>query len=314
MNELARSRDGLVHCAWRSCCSSAGMVSTAGRRPVQSVRGFDGKTITVAGLGIKKLLPSGEDGARARIKRFNDTNEIKGIKIDYKEFADDKQDPATALSEARRLVTQVGVFAIVGDISANNPGQYFAQQHVPYFGGGFDTTYCSNKPSTSLWGFSYGGCIAAGGPVVRDRHLPRDCTSTSARSYGQEAPDDGASSSATTTSLGRTGRRSSRSRPRAPASRWSTCRTRCRRPRSPTTRPYVQAVLKGDNGKPPDAIVLYAAPRSASTCGSCSRPTASRASSSHGLYPDALVKRRPEARWSTARTCPRSRTRRGSSR
>ena len=52
----------------------------------------------------------------------------------------------------------------MGDVSANNPGQYFAQQHVPYFGGGFDNTYCSNKPSTSLWGFSDGGCIVAANP------------------------------------------------------------------------------------------------------------------------------------------------------
>ena len=145
--------------------ASTGIVGAAGSAgAVPSVRGFDGKTITVAGLGIKSQLPTAETGAQARIKRFNDTNEIPGLKIDYKELADDKQDPATALAEARRLVTQVGVFAIVGDVSANNPGQYFAQQHVPYFGGGFDNTYCSNKPSTKLWGFSDGGCIVAANP------------------------------------------------------------------------------------------------------------------------------------------------------
>ena len=126
---------------------------------VGSARGFDGTTITVAGLGIAQQLPNDEIGARARIMRFNDTNEVKGVKIKFAELANDNQDPATALSEARRLVTQVGVFALVGDISANNPGAYFAQQHVPYFGGGFDSTYCSNTPSSSLWGFSDGGCI-----------------------------------------------------------------------------------------------------------------------------------------------------------
>jgi len=124
-----------------------GVSATSGAVP--SVRGFDGKTITVAGLGIKAQLPTGETGAEARIKRFNDTNELPGIKVDYKELADDKQDPATALSEARRLVTQVGVFAIVGDISANNPGEYFTQQHVPYFGFAFDNSYCAQTPSKS---------------------------------------------------------------------------------------------------------------------------------------------------------------------
>jgi ABC-type branched-subunit amino acid transport system substrate-binding protein len=129
-----------------------------------SVRGFDGSTITVAGLGISQQLPKTEVGAQARIKRFNDTNELKGIKIKWAEMANDNQDPATALSEARRLVTQVGVFALVGDISANNPATYLAQQKVPYFGGGFDTTYCSNQVSTKVWGFSDGGCIVPQSP------------------------------------------------------------------------------------------------------------------------------------------------------
>src|SRR5262245_5342069 len=78
-----------------------------------SVRGFDGSTITVGGYGIKSQLPTVEAGAQARFKRFNDTNELKGITIKMTEFADDGQDPATALSIARRLVTQTGVFAVV---------------------------------------------------------------------------------------------------------------------------------------------------------------------------------------------------------
>jgi hypothetical protein len=136
---------------------AAGTAGTAGA--TGSVRGFDGSTVTVAAFGIKSQLPGADLGSQARIKRFNDTHEIKGIKIKYQGMADDNNDPATALSEARRLVAQVGVFAIIGDVSINNPGAYFAQQHVPYFGGGFDTTYCSFKPSTSLWGYSIQGCV-----------------------------------------------------------------------------------------------------------------------------------------------------------
>ncbi len=136
---------------------AAGTAGSAGA--AGSVRGFDGSTVTVAAFGIKSQLPGADLGSQARIKRFNDTHEIKGIKIKYQGMADDNNDPATALSEARRLVAQVGVFAIIGDVSINNPGAYFAQQHVPYFGGGFDTTYCSFKPSTSLWGYSIQGCV-----------------------------------------------------------------------------------------------------------------------------------------------------------
>jgi branched-chain amino acid transport system substrate-binding protein len=123
------------------------------------VRGFDGTTIKVASIGIKSQLPGVEVGAQARIKRFNDTNEVPGVKIEYLEFVDDKIDPATALSEARRLVTSENVFALVGDVSAVNPGDYFAQQEVPYFGYAFDFTYCSKEPDDSLWGFGFSGCL-----------------------------------------------------------------------------------------------------------------------------------------------------------
>ena len=140
------------------------VTGTAGAAP--SVRGFDGTTVKVASLGIAAQFPGVPVGAQARIKRFNDTNEIKGIKIAYDGFADDKQDPATALSETRRLVAQDGIFAIVGDTSSDNPGAYLKQQHVPYFGWAFDATYCSKKIDTSLYGFGYNGCLVPENPSV----------------------------------------------------------------------------------------------------------------------------------------------------
>jgi ABC-type branched-subunit amino acid transport system substrate-binding protein len=145
--------------------SSLSIASVASSSAAPAVRGFDGTTVKVAGFGIKSQLPTSETGARARIKRFNDDNEIKGVKIDYVEFADDKQDPATALTEGRRLVAQQQVFAIVGDVSQFNPADYFKQQQVPYFGWAFDNSYCSHDPSTQLWGFGYSGCIVPVDPA-----------------------------------------------------------------------------------------------------------------------------------------------------
>ncbi|MDQ1434440.1 MAG: branched-chain amino acid transport system substrate-binding protein [Actinomycetota bacterium] len=133
-------------------------------QPSGSVRGFDGTTIRVASLGIKSQLPTVDIGASARIKRFNDTNEIPGVKLDYIEFADDNQDRATALSEARRLVAQEKVFGIVGDVSSVNPLAYFKQQHVPYFGFAFDDTYCTAKPDPTVWGFGIDGCLVPNAP------------------------------------------------------------------------------------------------------------------------------------------------------
>ena len=135
------------------------MVAPAGSTTGGAVRGFDGSTITVGGIGPTSSFAKGNVGPEARIKRFNDTNEIQGIKIKYVGFEDDENDPATALSAARKLVTQDGVFAVVGDTSSYNPKTYFTQQQVPFFGWGFDNAYCNPKvPTTKGWGFGYNGC------------------------------------------------------------------------------------------------------------------------------------------------------------
>jgi hypothetical protein len=69
--------------------------------------GFDSKTITVQGIGpVASGFGDADVVAVARIKRANDTNELKGIKVKYAGFADDKADVATATSEARRLIEQ----------------------------------------------------------------------------------------------------------------------------------------------------------------------------------------------------------------
>ena len=145
---------GVALVAALAASALAGTVGNAGA--ARSVRGFDGSTITVASLGVKAQFEGGVTrGVNARIKRFNDTNEIKGVKIKWTEFADDAQNDATALNEVRRLVTQTGITWIVGDTSANNPGDYLNQQHVPYFGWAFDNTDCSHNPPTNPYGFGY---------------------------------------------------------------------------------------------------------------------------------------------------------------
>jgi ABC-type branched-subunit amino acid transport system substrate-binding protein len=131
-----------------------------------SVRGFDGTTLKTGGLGLGSNFAGADIGTRARFERANRTNELKGIKLEYVGFADDKGDPATALAEARRLVTQEEVFAIVPDLSPVNPGEYFTAERVPYVGWAFDRTYCSQKPSTKLWGYGYSGCLVPPDPPV----------------------------------------------------------------------------------------------------------------------------------------------------
>ncbi len=150
--------------AGSSTASTAAPATSTSAVVVKSSRGFDGTTIKVAGLEQVSQFAGAEIGAEARFKRFNDTNEIPGLKIQFVEVADDKGDPATALSEVRRLVTQDNVFAIVSDFSTVNPLSYLSSQHVPYVGPGYDSTYCSATPTTSLWGFSTLGCVVPSHP------------------------------------------------------------------------------------------------------------------------------------------------------
>jgi len=145
--------------------ASFAAVPAAASAAVGSVRGFDGSTVTVAGFGNPQNFANAGLGAEARIQRFNDSNEIKGVKLSWAGFADDKQDPATALSEERRLVTQEQVFALVGVVS-NFTGSYLRQQKVPYFGWGYDTSYCSTQTDTGIYGFSWDGCVTPPSPDV----------------------------------------------------------------------------------------------------------------------------------------------------
>lgn len=120
------------------------------------------KVITTAGLGYLKNFGDAATGTQARYQRANDTNEVKGYTFELKEFADDNNDPATALSEARRVVSQDGAVAIVPDVSLATPTDYLTPAQIPWFGPGYDTTYC--KPGA--WGFSVYGCIILENPKV----------------------------------------------------------------------------------------------------------------------------------------------------
>jgi ABC-type branched-subunit amino acid transport system substrate-binding protein len=124
------------------------------------------KTIAVGGIGLAKTYANDAPvGAQARLQRANDNNEVKGYTFEFKGFADDNNDPGTALSEARRLVSQEGVVAIVPDVSIVPPSDYLTQQQVPSFGPGYSTAYCPTAPAKS-WDFAIYGCLIPENPKV----------------------------------------------------------------------------------------------------------------------------------------------------
>jgi ABC-type branched-subunit amino acid transport system substrate-binding protein len=146
--------------------SATAMGLTTAQAGAATVRGFDGKTITIGGMWGTANFSGAQVGAEGYIKQINQTNYLHGIKLKFAGFVNDNNDPATALSGVRQLVNQYGVFAVVPDLSAVNPGTYLASQKILYVGGGFDYSYCSNTVTTSLWGYSAGGCLVPQNPPV----------------------------------------------------------------------------------------------------------------------------------------------------
>ena len=229
------------------------LIAPAAARGAPSVRGFSNGTITLAGMGYAANFdPDGTIGATARFKRFNDTNEMKGIKISYKEFADDNQDPAKSLNEARRLVQQVGVFAIVPNLSDTNPGAFLKQQHVPYFGFAFDNSYCSPKPDKTIYGFGYNGCLVPSNPSVMPDAGKNPYTYVSQKT-GKKSP-----TLAIFSNDSESGKNSVKFQQIAyKGAGFDVVATNTQMPLPPVSdyTPYAQAMLTADNGKPPDAIV-----------------------------------------------------------
>jgi ABC-type branched-subunit amino acid transport system substrate-binding protein len=138
------------------------LVPTAGGAAAPGVATASGGTINVAGMGFARNFADASIGAEARFQAANENNEVKGWKFDYKGFADDNNDPNTALAEARRLVTQEGVLAIVPAVSVVTPSDFLTQQQVPWFGSGYDVSYCTDGENG--FGLSIYGCLIPENP------------------------------------------------------------------------------------------------------------------------------------------------------
>jgi ABC-type branched-subunit amino acid transport system substrate-binding protein len=132
--DLSRKRHGIgvvLVAAVVAGLVAALLVPAAGGAATPRVATASGGKITVAGLGYVQTFGDADTGAAARFQAANQNKEVKGYTFDYKELADDKNDPNTALSEARRLVTQDGVLAIVPAVSVVTPSDYLTQQQIP---------------------------------------------------------------------------------------------------------------------------------------------------------------------------------------
>jgi ABC-type branched-subunit amino acid transport system substrate-binding protein len=234
------------------------LVPTIGGAATRQAVTASGGTIKIGGLGFMQNFGDATVGAEARFKRANDSNEVKGYKFEYAGFANDNNDPTTALSEARRLVTQEGIFALVPDVSLQTPGTFLNQQQIPWFGTGYNATYCPDH-GVKGWGFSVYGCILRSDP--KRAYLNNfDLLKKELESKGQ--------SNLTMAQIGtdsqpaKTGIELSASS--AQGAGFKVVYAKGTIPAPPAVvgdySPYVQAVMTSNNGNPPDVFYASAPP------------------------------------------------------
>lgn len=126
-------------------------------------RGVTGDTIKVGGLstvqppGGQPPFPGLDEGARARIERANRDGELEH-KIEFVGIKDDAADQATNAKEARDLVLNEEVFAILPFVTqvAAGSGEFLNEEKVPFIGWGFTPSSCSG------YGVGDTGCIGPG--------------------------------------------------------------------------------------------------------------------------------------------------------
>ena len=126
-------------------------------------RGVTADTIKVGGLstiqppGGQPPFPGLDDGARARIERANRDGELEH-KIEFVGVKDDAADQATNAKEARDLVLNDKVFAILPFVTqvAAGSGAFLNDEKVPFIGWGFTPSSCTT------YGVGDTGCIGPG--------------------------------------------------------------------------------------------------------------------------------------------------------
>lgn len=130
-------------------------------------RGVTGDSIKVGGLstvqppGGQPPFPGLDDGAKARIERANRDGELKH-KIEFIGVKDDAADQATNAKEAKDLVLNDKVFAILPFVTqvAAGSGDFLNEEKVPFIGWGFTPSSCTK------YGVGDTGCIGPGAELL----------------------------------------------------------------------------------------------------------------------------------------------------
>jgi branched-chain amino acid transport system substrate-binding protein len=253
---------GLVTVALASVLALAMSGIATARVNQGQVRGVTDDEIIVGGLGPANPFQQfgGELGAKARFQIENDKGGVFGREINYIGWADDAANADTNLAEAQRLVQQEGVFAIVPMLSPVflQAGEFLEQQHVPSFGWGISSAFC-----TTRWAFGFNGCQTPPPPVKFGSNTWGGLIDEYFKSKGDggakgktvavisEDNDSGKSGVTTITATAKAvGMKVVYSKASVP-------------PADPTpvadVSPYINDLMTADDGEPPDVLMLVLA-------------------------------------------------------
>lgn len=240
-----------------SAVLAVGMMTagTAGLAGAQSdTRGVTDDSIKVAGLLSAAFFGDAEKGAGARFDRENDNGGVHGRTIDMGEAADDNFDPTTNIQEARRLVTQEEVFAVVPAATIVLGGaDFLEQQKVPFLGWGIDAAFCDHE-----YAYGWSGCVGGGS----DPKFSDGFNFTALAKYiGKPTKGLTAAMIAEDTDAARTGNETQASA--AKDMGVEITYNEAAIPAPPATvgdfTPFVQDIMTSNDGGPPDMVLLFLA-------------------------------------------------------
>lgn len=220
-----------------------------------AVRGVTDTEIRVQGIAPLTSAgggyPGAEIGARARFERANREGGIHGRTINYLGTGDDTEDGTKNLDLARQAVQEDEAFAIVPMLGAGflpATSDFLQQEKVPSVGWGFMPGQCSGTDDAFAFGFN--GCIQPPGAEVIN-------TSLAAQIVEELGNDDLTVAIVSDDSANSTdGLNSVRAAFLAEGAEVVYAK-----PNVPTTEqvdytPFVQDVMKSDDGGPPDLVVF----------------------------------------------------------
>ena len=129
-----------------------------------SAPGVTDTEIHIGAVLHEEFFGDGRVGAEARIARANADGGVHGRQIVVDEWLDDGGDPTANADAMRRLVDQVGVFAVAPALSAATTTDFLADRGVPHFGWGISTDWCTPVS----FGIAGGSCPAEQLPETWD--------------------------------------------------------------------------------------------------------------------------------------------------